>query len=341
MNIDVPNKLSIKKSGPVELDYGVCNIITTKHLYNLYSEYLICDNKQVFFIEDNSVEPLEAIIRSISSTLDRTLSGEYEFSMLVGFGGGKVIDVTKYIATRLHIQYVVIPTTLSNDGICSPVAVLRKEGKHFRTGVFTPHEVFIPLEVIKQAPTETIVSGIGDLLSNISALQDWELAHQVKGEPINYFAHTLSYVATYHIYYYLLYKDRLSLDFLEALARSLISSGLAMEISGNSRPCSGGEHLFSHAIDTLYPENTIPHGHKVAFGTLLTESLRGKQIEAIQLSHIYKEVGLPFTYYRLLGDANKLVKAILHVTQHNKQRYSIFHERIKSESDAKRLIGKF
>ena len=58
-------------------------------------------------------------------------------------------------------------------------------------------------------------------------------------------------------------------------------SGLAMEIAGSSRPCSGSEHLISHAIDQLYP-GTARHGEQVAFGALLCSRFQGEDWPALK-----------------------------------------------------------
>jgi glycerol-1-phosphate dehydrogenase [NAD(P)+] len=47
-----------------------------------------------------------------------------------------------------------------------------------------------------------------------------------------------------------------------------------MEIAGSSHPCSGSEHLISHALDALRP-GTAQHGEQVAFGALVATRLQG------------------------------------------------------------------
>ena len=69
----------------------------------------------------------------------------------------------------------------------------------------------------------------------------------------------------------LLYSEAKSLTTvpgIQMLAQSLVLSGLAMQIAGNSRPCSGSEHLFCHAMDELF-EHNIPHGILVALGSVV------------------------------------------------------------------------
>jgi len=44
--------------------------------------------------------------------------------LLIGFGGGKVIDVAKMAATELNLPFLSVPTATSNDAVASPVAVI-------------------------------------------------------------------------------------------------------------------------------------------------------------------------------------------------------------------------
>ena len=104
-----------------------------------------------------------------------------------------------------------------------------------------------------------------------------ELAAQAGDEEVDDFAALLSRSA-----FDLVYgrrragspPERPIAEFLHRLLRGLVLSGLAMEIAGSSRPCSGSEHLISHALDSLHP-GTAQHGEQVAFGALIATRLQG------------------------------------------------------------------
>jgi glycerol-1-phosphate dehydrogenase [NAD(P)+] len=120
-----------------------------------------------------------------------------------------------------------------------------------------------------------------DLVSNLSALEDWKLGSKRNGEYINNFAYSLSLLSANSILNYSredLYTD----PFLQSLAYGLILSGLSMVIAGSSRPCSGAEHQISHVIDELYPDRATLHGIQVAWGHLLLEhKYRKKNLKTI------------------------------------------------------------
>lgn len=117
------------------------------------------------------------------------------YDAVVGLGGGKIIDVTKYAAARLGLPMVAVATNLSHDGICSPVSTLDNDNGRGSYGVPTPIAVVIDLDVIRQAPVRFVRSGIGDALSNISAIADWELSHQVNGEQVDGLASAMARTA--------------------------------------------------------------------------------------------------------------------------------------------------
>ena len=105
-------------------------------------------------------------------------SGRYD--AVVGLGGGKIIDCAKYAAARVGLPLVAVATNLSHDGLCSPVATLDNDAGRGSYGVPNPIAIVIDLDVIREAPVRFVRSGIGDAISNISAVADWELAHAVR-----------------------------------------------------------------------------------------------------------------------------------------------------------------
>lgn len=107
------------------------------------------------------------------------------YDAVVGLGGGKIIDVAKYAAARVGLPMVSVATNLSHDGICSPVSILDNDNGRGSYGVPTPIAMVIDLDVIKEAPVRFIRAGIGDALSNISSIADWELSHKITGEPVD------------------------------------------------------------------------------------------------------------------------------------------------------------
>lgn len=196
-------------------------------------------------------------------------------NIILGLGGGTVLDTAKYASFVSKTTYIAIPTTLSNDGLASPISVLySKNQKKKSFGSKIPEGIIIDTDIIANTPDILLKSGIGDTLSNYTALYDWKLDCNENGIKENDFAYMLSEMS-FNSLFYSKEKSLKSKQSLKILSQSLVLSGLAMEIAGNSRPCSGSEHLFSHAMDELY-DFTIPHGILVALGSLVACELQGR-----------------------------------------------------------------
>ena len=201
-----------------------------------------------------------------------------EADVVVAVGGGKTIDVAKSACAVAELPLIVVPTQLTADGIASPVSVIRDADGRLRSGPGRlPIAVAVDLAVVAAAPPARTRAGLGDLLANPCALHDWQLAAAAGGEQVDDFAALLSQSAFDLVHA----PPPVALDdgpppaeFLHRLLRGLVLSGLAMEIAGSSRPCSGSEHLISHALDSLHP-GTAQHGEQVAFGALLATRLQG------------------------------------------------------------------
>jgi len=255
--------------------------------------------------------------------LVRTRIREEGHDLVVGIGSGRVLDVAKYGAALEGVNFLSMPTLLSHDGICSPVAVIKdEEGRNRSLGARMPAGIIIDLEIIKKAPLRTIRAGIGDLVSNLSAIADWELAAAKVGENMDDFAALTSRTATTAILESKL-TDVTNETFLSMLANGLILSGVAMEIAGNSRPSSGSEHKFSHALDELYRLPNL-HGEQVAVGVILCTYLRGGDWREIK--DFFGQLGIPTTAQQLGIGAEELVKALVHAPGTRAGRYTVLED---------------
>ena len=221
-------------------------------------------------LRNADVYPVEGGTREAAAELADSLR-EGSYDAVVGIGGGRTLDVAKYAASLTGLPMVSVATNLAHDGIASPVASLDYDGHKGSYGVHLPIAVFVDLDYVRTSPPDQLRSGVGDALSNLSALADWELAGRERGEPIDGLAAALARAGAES----LLRRDEelASPEFLTALAEALVLSGLAMALAGSSRPCSGACHEISHAIDALFP-GIAGHGEQVAVGALFASFLR-------------------------------------------------------------------
>jgi glycerol-1-phosphate dehydrogenase [NAD(P)+] len=107
---------------------------------------------------------------------------------VVGVGGGKALDVAKYLAFLARLPYYAVPTSLSNDGFCSPQSSLTIRGRRKSVAAVVPYAVVVDTAVCRDAPRVLALSGVGDLVAKFTAVRDWKLAFHATGEPMNDFA---------------------------------------------------------------------------------------------------------------------------------------------------------
>jgi glycerol-1-phosphate dehydrogenase [NAD(P)+] len=197
-------------------------------------------------------------------------------SALVGVGGGKALDVAKYVAFLGRVPYYAVPTSLSNDGFCSPQSSLTIRGKRRSLPAALPFAVIVDTEVCRNAPRTLTLSGVGDLVAKFTAVRDWKLAFHAVGEQIDDFASLLS-DGSIHAYLSHPNDDQ---EGMRLLATSLMLNGIAMEVCGSSRPASGSEHLISHALDNISTRPRL-HGLQVGIATYIVSILQGAHTERI------------------------------------------------------------
>jgi glycerol-1-phosphate dehydrogenase [NAD(P)+] len=186
-------------------------------------------------------------------------------SAVVAVGGGKVIDYCKYAGFILQIPVISVPTAVSNDGFASPVSSLLVNGKRKTMRAKIPYGVVIDTGIVKRSPAKFTLSGIGDMVSKYTAIYDWKLSYRKTGESVNDFAVLISNNSVDNLANYG-HKNIEDLEFIKLLCGSLVMSGIAMEVSGSSRPASGAEHLISHAYDKISAVPSL-HGLQVGVAT--------------------------------------------------------------------------
>lgn len=191
-----------------------------------------------------------------------------DIKVIIGIGGGRVLDTAKYAAHISKAVYICMPTSLSNDSLASPFSVLETYGNARRTfDCKIPTAIIVDTNMIINAPVEQTLSGIGDTIAKHTALFDWKLSAERTSSRVDDFAYALSRMS-YDSVYHCDEKNMKSRVFIRILSRALVMGGLAMEIAGSSRPCSGSEHLFAHAIEEYYTDIRITHGLAVALGSI-------------------------------------------------------------------------
>jgi glycerol-1-phosphate dehydrogenase [NAD(P)+] len=260
------------------------------------------------------------------------------YDAVVGIGGGKTVDTAKYAATRWALPMVSVATSLANDGVASPVASLINDGIKGSYGVHIPIAVIVDLDFVEDGPEDHNRAGIGDVISNISALADWELARDVRGEPVDGLAAALARMGAEAV---LTHPGDITDDgFVTVLAEALISSGLAMAVCGSSRPSSGGCHEIMHATDSLFP-GTASHGELAGVGALFCTFLRGDEGRFAQMADCLSRHRLPRTAGDLGLTADQFVEVVEFAPRTRPDRYTILEHLAMPPAEIRRKLADY
>jgi glycerol-1-phosphate dehydrogenase [NAD(P)+] len=190
---------------------------------------------------------------------------------IIGFGGGRALDVGKYVSFLWSLPYFSVPTSLSNDGFCSSQSSLTIGGRRHSLPAAMPFGVILDTAVCMNAPTILWHSGVGDLVSKFTAVADWKMAFHKTGIPVDDFAALVSDASVYQF----MARPKRDLEGIRLLGTALLLNGISMSICGSSRPASGSEHLISHALDSLSKRPRL-HGLQVGAATYLVSLLQGQ-----------------------------------------------------------------
>lgn len=258
-------------------------------------------------------------------------------SFVLGVGGGKVIDVAKMASTNNNSYFISIPTTASHDGIASPMASIKNEKGSVSKKAQAPMALIADSEIIKNAPFRFLASGCADIVSNYTAVKDWRLAKRLQNVSFSESAAALSLMtAKLIIDSSDSIKEGLELS-ARLVVKMLFSSGMAISIAGSSRPASGSDHLFSHALDKVAKKPAL-HGEQCGIGTIMMMNLHGGDWKFIK--NALESMKAPTTCYDIGIDPEDIIDALTMAHTIRPERYTILGDRGLSREAAYQLAIK-
>lgn len=272
---------------------------------------------------DNTAESIDGLRRDVES--DRP-------GMVAGVGGGRSVDTAKLISHGLGRPFVSLPTAASHDGMASPFVSVRSDKPH-SVVASAPMGVFVDIGIIRRAPARLLASGCGDLVANIIAVRDWQLGHRRRDEYYGRYAADLAMMSAKIVMENSARFAREGPD-ARVIVEGLISAGVASCIAGSSRPCSGAEHLFSHALDRIAPGTGL-HGEKCGIGSIMMAKLQGQDWRRIRRT--LRNVGAPTSAAQVGLEPGEVVEALVTAQSLRPERYTILCEKKMTERKALNL----
>jgi glycerol-1-phosphate dehydrogenase [NAD(P)+] len=265
---------------------------------------------------------------------------EADAGFLIGLGGGKPIDIAKTASDRLDVGFVSVPTAASHDGIVSGRSSIPEGDSRHSVAAEPPLAVVADTAILADAPWELTTAGCADIVSNYTAVKDWQLAHRLKNAPYSEYAGALSELTAEML---VGSADSIRPELEESawiVTKALVSSGVAMSIAGSSRPASGAEHLVSHQLDRIAP-GRARHGHQVGVAAIVTEYLHaGTDGRWRGIRDALDGIGAPVTAADLGIEPDELIEAF--TTAHEiRDRYTVLGDGISAEAarEAARVTG--
>ena len=272
--------------------------------------------KKIQFIWHTSIDNQIKSLNKIQKDVKKDNS-----DLIVGIGGGRSVDTAKLISYNLGKPFVSLPTAASHDGMASPFVSVKSDKPHSIVAT-APMGVFVDIDIIKKAPAKLLASGCGDLIANIIAVKDWQLGHKKKKEYYGRYAADLALMSAKIVMENSSEFAKKGLD-ARVIVEGLISAGVASCIAGSSRPCSGAEHLVSHALDKLAPGIGL-HGEKCGLGSIMIGKLQGQDWKKIVKT--LKDVGAHTSAKQVGIEPEIIVKALMIAQDLRPERYTILKE---------------
>jgi glycerol-1-phosphate dehydrogenase [NAD(P)+] len=302
--------------------------------------YRIAGHKVVDLLEESGIS---ANYLTVSSTMLAGVSSveeklrELNPQVVLGVGGGTKIDIAKLSAAHQHLPFMSIPTTASHDGIASPLASIKGSKKQYSIMAQAPMAIIADTNIIVSASHRYTASGCGDVLAKFTAVQDWFLAHKVRKEYYGEYAASLAIMSAKLVARNADMIKPENEEGVRVLIEALISCGVAMSIAGSSRPSSGSEHLFSHALQSIAP-CTAMHGETTGVGAIMMAKLHDLNWKRIKSK--LEKVGAPTSAEELQVDPQNITEALLKAKEIRPERYTILDKKRLTERSARALAKK-
>lgn len=256
------------------------------------------------------------------------LNYDKDVDVIISVGSGVICDISKYMSFFLDVPSIVVATAPSMDGYASDCSAFIINGIKRSVKSLPPKVIIGDVDILRDAPMDMILSGLGDMLGKYSALRDWKLGNIVEGE---YYCDVISKLVRTSVDNCVSeiegYRRRDELA-IGHLMRGLVLVGIAMSFAGNSRPASGAEHHISHLWEMMFlmeGREAVFHGTKVGIGTILANKMAEKLIERNLDFDEIREKAKCFDKQKWRQDIKRIYKRVApEIIELNERPYDVF-----------------
>jgi len=283
-------------------------------------------------VEINTLLVETATVKDVDAVEERI--SKLRPQVVFGVGGGTKIDVAKCGSAQQETPFISVPTTASHDGIASPLSSIKGFEKPYSLMSQAPIAIIADTDIIMKSPWRFTVSGCGDILAKCTSVRDWKLAHMEKDEYYGSYSASLALMSARLVTENAGIIKQGNEEGLRVVIEALISCGVSMSIAGSSRPCSGSEHMFSHALDMLRPNHSL-HGERCGVGTIMMGYLHRANWKHVKKT--LEELGAPTTAEELGVEREEIIEALRAAATIRPDRYTILNKLAPDEDACERL----
>jgi glycerol-1-phosphate dehydrogenase [NAD(P)+] len=311
-------------------DIGRFVVTTMSVPWELTCPLLGGDPEEVLFVESMEHEVVEGQVQRAPSC-----------DTVVGIGGGQAIDLAKYFAWKRGCRLVTIPTVISVDAFVTPAAGIRYQHRVEYIGEASPDPLVIDYDLIRTAPYDLNISGVGDLLSIHTATYDWEVAERAGNSEFVYSERDV--IKAREILRIIRQHTEDLKSFSDQGIRSLVESYMTVNTiclpAGHYRVEEGSEHFLFYELEERL-QKTFIHGQIVGLGIYVMSRIQENQPEWI--TGLMDELGLRYQPADLGISKETLIDSLLSLKSFTEARghwYSIVQEAPINMTLAKEAIS--
>lgn len=328
-----------EKIGLPKAVHIVCGGTSTAKVADNVANLLSQNNFKVFKTMLNSLTITDREVKYVYGEVKESGS-----KLMIGVGGGRILDVAKLSSAWAQIPFISIPTSAAHDGISSPIVnfllrnfVAQNIGENY-VKAQSPIAILADTEVIRAAPYKMLAAGCGDLIAKFISYKDWRLASKLRNEDYSEYAASMALMSARLIMKHADVINKGLEESVRIVVKALIGSGVSMSIAGSSRPASGSEHLFSHALDLLSLKHGFKpaqHGEQCGVGAIMMMYLHGGNW--VKIRDTLRRIGAPVNAKELGIEENYIIEALEKAHEIRPERYTILGDRGLTKDAAEKL----